>query len=112
MKNLNSDMKELIKFGIKEEAEKDIRIHAAMKHETAEVFERYLNDEGMWKEVAYNALCRICDFWQMYQDYGYEEALAYQERLRAQERAEAERVLKEAEEKRVANLLSQLEMAK
>lgn len=72
IKLLNQFEANIILKGIEEEAAKDIRLHAAMKNETASTYEAYLNGE----DCAYEALLYLCGFWSNYFIYNKDVAFA------------------------------------
>lgn len=64
MKKFSKENLELINKAMREELSKDIRIHKGEQYETTRLFERCINHPN--DNIAYSALMRILEFWEIY----------------------------------------------
>lgn len=79
MKNFNDYQLTLLERAIEEEVTKDVRVHARMKQETAELYAWY--DKYPEDEIAYLALLDLLGWWGVYFSCGYETAKKIQEKI-------------------------------
>lgn len=104
MRNINKILNQfqvnVLMKGMREEAAKDIRLHPAMKNETASTYEAYLRGE----ECAYEALLYIYDFWNNYFIFNEDVAFAIHEGYQQAHTEELNKRCAEIEKKMYADM--------
>lgn len=101
----------ILKMGVVEEANKDIRLHKAMPQETLHLLMEYLsiinspeNYSELDKEVNYNALLICFGFWNIYFTEGAEIAFARWQEREDNIRKENERIHKDIMERLINDI--------
>lgn len=111
MKTLNNYQMELLKKAMKEEAEKDIRIHPGEPRETTKLYHMWLKNND---EIAYSALLRCLDFWSCYFSCGAEVAFKIRDEEHKKLMVELEELHKQHMEKlerEIAEIIAKREAA-
>lgn len=104
MRNVNKILNQfevnVIMKGIQEEAANDIRLHSAMKNETASTYEAYCRGE----ECAYEALLYLCGFWSNYFIYNRDVAFAIHEGYETAHKKKLDAEIAEIEKRMYADI--------